>query len=265
MFSMNRTNHYAKSAVKRLPAFAIGLTVLILAGCSTTGDGGAYDFRCPDLPLAQLSIIDVSQSGRDETLIGERLDAVQADAEFVTDCEGTLIVRAASGSVANAELLFSGRLSTSGSTEIARDRKIPEAVEATMAEIRKSLNTALARTTPQGNDLIAMFALVSDVELQFASKEVDLRASLYTDAISTTGGAAINESGLDRAAVQEIVGAQSLPQLDGVTVSIRGVGRVGGSVQPPQDYVDLVNDYARRICQATGADCAVLTSTNAIR
>jgi hypothetical protein len=243
----------------------VGILVLPLAACSVAGEGGAYDFDCPTSQLVQLSIIDVSESGRDEKLIGERLDAIQQDAEFVTDCEGTLIVRAASGSAANAEPLFSGRLGASGATEIGRDRKIPAVVEETMVEIRETLNSALARATPQGNDLIAMFAIVSDATAQFVDEDVDLRAAIYTDAISTTGTAAINSPNLSRAAIQDIVAEQRPPRLDGASLSIRGVGRVGGTVQPPQDFVDLVTDYARDLCDATGADCAVFTSTNAVR
>lgn len=261
-----RVDHkYTASAMKCAPRWTLLPAILVLGACSTSAAGGAYDFTCPDAPLVQLSIIDISESGRDEKLIGERLDAVQADAEFVTDCDGTLVVTAGSGSVANADVLFSGRLSTSGATEIGRDRKIPETVEATMEEIRTSLNDALASGSPQGNDLTAMFALVSDVATQFANQDVDLRANLYTDAISTTGGAPINEPGLDRAAVLELVAAQQVPRLEGVSISVRGVGRVGGSVQPPQDFVDVVTDYARGLCEATGASCTVLTSTAAVR
>lgn len=245
--------------------FLIGVLLAPLTACSVAGEGGAYDFDCPTSPLVQLSVIDVSESGRDEKLIGERLDAVQQDAEYVTDCEGTLIVRAASGSAANAELLFSGRLGTSGATEIGRDRKIPEVVDETMAEIREALNVALARATPQGNDVIAMFALVSDVATQYSNDDAELRASLYTDAISTTGGAVINTPNLTRADIQNIVSEQRLPRLEGVSVAVLGVGRVGGTVQPPQDFVDLVADYARGVCDATGADCAVLTSINSVR
>ena len=255
---------YTSPAVKPSHKLVIGF-VLVLAGCSTTGEGGVYDFDCPTSPLVQLSVIDVSESGRDEKLIGERLDAVQAIAEFVTDCEGTFIVRAGSSSVANSELLFSGRLGTKGSTEIGRDRKIPAAVEEVMTEIRATLNAALAATTPQGNDLTALLAMVSDFASQFDGEDADLRATLYTDAISTTGLASINQPNLDRTTIQQIVADQRLPRLDNVNVSIRGVGRVGGSLQPPQDYVDLVNDYARSMCNATGASCTVLTSTNAVR
>lgn len=251
--------------MKSAPRWTFGLALLVLGACSTSATGGAYDFTCPEAPLVQVSILDISESGRDQKLIGERLDAVQADAEFVTDCEGTLVVTAGSGSVANADVLFSGRLSTSGATEIGRDRKIPKAVETTMEEIRSSLNDALASGSAQGNDLTAMFALVADIATQYANDEVDLRAHLYTDAISTTGGAAINQPGLDRAAVLEIVAAQPVPRLDGVSISVRGVGRVGGAVQPPQDFVDAVTAYARGLCEATGASCTVLTSTAAVR
>lgn len=251
--------------MKSAPRWTFAVALLVLGACSTSAAGGAYDFTCPETPLVQLSIIDVSESGRDEKLIGERLDAVHSDAEFATDCDGTLVVMAGSGSVANADVLFSGRLSTSGATEIGRDRKIPEAVEATMEEIRTALNDTLASGSPQGNDLTAMFALVSDVATQFANDDVDLRANLYTDAVSTTGGAVINEPGLDRATVLELVAAQPMPRLEGVSISVRGVGRVGGAVQPPQDFVDVVTDYARGLCEATGASCTVLTSTAVVR
>ena len=235
--------------------------IFTLGSCSAATRGSEYGYDCPDLPLVAFSLIDISNGGRDKRLIGERLDAVQTDAEYVSDCDGTLIVKTWSGSAANSDLLFAGKLITVGATEIGRDRKIPEVVETAMTEIRTNLNTMLSQVSEQGNNLVAGFAIVGEVAEQYGPSSASIHATIYSDGISTSGDAQINKPGLDSEAIAEIVASQRLPRLDGVQVALLGVGRVGGDVQPPQDFVELTKLYAKGLCEMTGATCSVFTNT----
>lgn len=232
-----------------------------MSACAPSGGtGGAFTYDCPDDPVVQLSLIDVSNSGRSERIVGERLDAVRIDAEFVADCEGTLIVQTWAGSASTAEVLFAGAIPIAGATEIGRDRKIPKAVDGVMDEVRTKLNAALSRNGTLGSDLLGALSIVADVTQQYGGS-ARVSATVYSDAISTEGSAAINDAGLTATQVADIVANQRLPRLDGTQIAFRGVGRVGGDVQPPQDYVDVVKIYATELCKATGAECSAFVGT----
>lgn len=239
----------------------MSIALLVSACASSGGTGGAFTYDCPADPLVQLSLIDVSNSGRSERIVGERLDAVRIDAEFVADCEGTLIVQTWAGSASTAEVIFAGAIPIAGATEIGRDRKIPKAVDGVMDSVRAKLNAALSRNGTLGSDLLGALSIVADVTEQYAGTAARVRATVYSDAISTEGSAAINEAGLTAIQVADIVANQRLPRLDGTQIAFRGVGRVGGDVQPPQDYVDVVKIYATELCKATGAECSAFVGT----
>jgi len=239
--------------------------VLLASSCASSGGtGGAFTYDCPADPVVQLSLIDVSSSGRSERIVGERLDAVRVDAEFVADCDATLIVQTWAGSASTAEVLFAGTIPIAGATEIGRDRKIPKAVDGVMDKVRRNLNASLSRNGSLGSDLLGALSIVADVMQQYEGGSVQVRATVYSDAISTEGSAAINEAGLTAARVADIVADQRLPRLDGTQIAFRGVGRVGGDVQPPQDYVDVVKIYATELCKATGANCSAFVGTTIV-
>lgn len=230
--------------------------------CAGAGSRASdYNFRCSDIPLLQLSLLDVSASGRDRDILGERLNAIQVDAERVSDCDGELVVVAWGGSASSSEILFGGQIPVSGASEIGRDRKIPEAVEAVMEEIRASLNDMLPLTEASGHDLMAAFSIVSDFVRSRSAQSDGISVHIYADGVATEGSAQINIAGINDARVAEIVAEQDLPDLTGVNIELFGVGRVGGDAEPPQQVVDTTLGYAQSLCEATGADCSTFSST----
>jgi len=231
---------------------------VVISGC-VSSSGGAYDHECAGGKLVQMSLIDLSSSGRDEALLSERLDAIQLDAERVIDCEGRLMVVGWSSSSAASRELFNRPLSTIGATEVGRDRKIPKAIEGIMSEIRESVNASFDVIDPNGSDLSGAFALVADRRASIRDEQV-LEVHIYTDAISTTGATAINNPLLTKEVVQDMVTSQQSPNLTGVTISLFGVGKVGGTVQPPQDFISVILAYAEAMCKVTGASCRAFTS-----
>jgi hypothetical protein len=233
---------------------------LVLASCSgSIGSGSSgFDYECPEgASLVRVSLIDLSKGGLDEALVGERLDSVQVDAERTADCDGSLIVVSWAGSSASAEVLFDGPVPVAGATEIGKDRKIPGAVDKVMEEVRANLNGAIESSGQQGGDLVGAFTVIADV---VGGDGRAIWVNVYTDGVSTSGDAPVNDPNLSRSDVDSLVAAQNMPGLEGVKVALRGIGRVAGSVQPPQDYIDLVQTYAMGLCEATGAACSVSTS-----
>ena len=97
-------------AVRRRPStssFVVASLIFGLStGCAAVGsDASNYNFVCEDGPPEQLSLLDVSTSGRDLDILAERLNAIQVDAERVADCDGSLTVVAWGGSASTSEVL----------------------------------------------------------------------------------------------------------------------------------------------------------------
>lgn len=236
------------------------MTLVFLASCTTESSGGAFNYECPAEGLEQVSLVDVSASGRVDTILTERLNAVQVDAEMAADCDGSLVVVAWAGSSSSSKILFTGDIPISGATEIGKDRKIPEAVDKVMGEVRDAMNAALVELSPEQSDLSAGFALISDLTANARAQGLSTVAHVYTDAISTGGNARVNDPGITDESVDSLIGGLSLPDLNGVVVKLYGVGRVAGVPSPPQDYIDVIHRYASGMCEKTGADCSVFTT-----
>jgi len=248
-----------------LAVLALAVVPVMLTSCAVeSAEAGGFGFECPTDGLVQISLLDISASGRHETILGERLDAVQVDTERAADCEGELVVIAWAGSSSSSRVLFAGQVGTQGATEIGRDRKIPEVVTEVMTGIKDELQIALEEIPADGSDLIGGFYLVSDVVQARASLAVEPSVRIYSDAISTGGTARINDPWVTQQELSTIVAAQTLPDLTGVSIGIHGVGRVAGVTPPPQDYVQLVQEYARGLCARTGADCELYTTVVAL-
>lgn len=236
------------------------VAVVGLAACTSSGGSGGYDWECPAQPLVQVQLIDVSTSGRNEVVLGERLNAVQVAAEKVADCEGKLVVIAWAGSSSASKVLFSGDIPIAGATEIGRDRKIGKAVAAVMTDVRSEISAAMTQLAPEKSDLAGAFYLLGDIFAANRGNGAEILAEILTDAISTGGASPINDPGLTKDKVYALVAGENLPSLEGVSVAVRGVGRVAGAPAPPQDYIQLVQEYASGMCVKTGAECSVFTT-----
>jgi hypothetical protein len=243
-------------------AAAILVTTLAATSCSAVaGEASKYNFACEGGAPVQLSLVDISSSGRDIDILAERLNAVQVDAERVADCDGEITVVAWGGSASTSEVLFQGQIRVYGASEIGRDRKIPAAVDAVMDEVRRTLSTVLTSRASGGHDLLAAFSIVSDFVRASGSGDANVQVSIYADGVSTEGSADINRPGLSEARLEELIAEQTLPELGGVPISMFGVGRLGGTAKPPQQVVELTQAYAQMLCEATGAECRTFSST----
>ena len=248
---------HVKTPRSLLLSFAV---VTGLAACADAGGSGGYEWECSTQSLVHVQLVDVSASGRNEVVLGERLNAVQVAAEKVADCEGKLVVIAWAGSSSASEQLFSGEIPIAGATEIGRDRKIGKAVAAVMKDVRAKISSAMTQLAPEKSDLAGAFYLLGDMVSANRGNGAEISAEILTDAISTGGASPINDPGLTKDKVYALVAGENLPNLEGVSIAVRGVGRVASSPAPPQDYIQLVQEYASGMCVKTGAECSVFTT-----
>lgn len=236
--------------------------LIALAGCSSVGSSsGDYDYDCPDGGLVQVTLMNLSNGARDEVITGERLDAVQVDVERAFDCEARFTLAAWSSSSASTVVLFEGDLATAGASEIGRDRKIGEAVDEVMAEIRTELEAALSTIDGSTSDMTAAFAIAAD-RFQTAPAEAQKRLTILADGISTTGTAENNSPTLTEEEMIALARTLRPVDLAGVEVAILGVGRIAGTEQPPEDYVAKLRVYLEEMCGLTGATCRVASSSS---
>ena len=237
------------------------MPVALLAGCSAATSSSEYNFDCPEGGLAQVTLMNLANGARDELIISERLDAIQVDVERAFDCEAQFTLAAWSSSSASAVVLFDGQLVTAGASEIGRDRKIKEAADEVMDEIRAKLEEAIPAIDGSKSDMTAAFAIAAD-RFQVVSPETQKRLSIFADGISTTGTAENNSPTLSEEDMIRL--AQTLTPVDlaGVDVAILGAGRIAGTEQPPEDYVAKLRIYLTEMCELTGANCRVASSSS---
>lgn len=162
-------------------------------------------------------------------------------------------------SSADSATLFSGDLATKGATEIGRDRKIAGVVKGVMKDIREALQSSFASVDASGTDLTGALSLAGDVHATLTTDDV-LEVHVYTDGVSTTGVAPINDAAITPAKVRELISNWAPIDLSGASVTFYGLGKVGGVAQPPQDYINVIRLYASGLCEATGASCLALST-----
>jgi hypothetical protein len=260
IFSAVISPHKGFEAQKLRSLFVVlPMLFFALAGCDSKAPV-SFTYSCPEQQLVQLDLIDLSSSGRTKDILDERLKAIQLDVERVTDCEGTFTVVAWSVSSSASFTVFQGTLSTSGSTEIGRDRKIPKAVAQTMVEIRGGLTEALTKVDPVGSDLFGAFSLAED-QNKILGEDEHLEINIFTDAITNVAPGSVNQSGLSEDQVIQLAERTSQINLKDVQVKLIGIGKTGVEVtQPPQDYILLLRSYAEAMCKNTQAKCLTLTA-----
>ncbi len=235
------------------------MLLFALTGCDSRPKA-IFNFECPEKKLVQLDLLDLSSSGRASDVLGERLKSIQMDVERVTDCEGEFSLVAWSASSASSYKIFQGALKTVGATEIGRDRKISDAVSQTMAEIRSGLTDAFERVNPVGSNLFGAFSIAED-RLKTLGPNDELEIVIYSDAITNVSQYSVNKAGLTEEQAIKSAQITSGIELEGVKVSMIGVGKTGNEIpQPPQEYVLMVRIYAEEMCKITKAFCTILTA-----
>jgi len=252
------------NAKKGLAALAIaGLTALTACGIPTqaTGELGqdqATLAACSGTRLASMVSVDVSDTGRDQSIADEHLKAVSAVVRRTAICGGHLRVSAFSGTSATTLELYNGELQLAGATDIARLRKVPALVEATMTKIGQEYQAALT-APPQGGgtDVTGQYRLAAEYAAQLGNG-YRLDFFLLTDGFQNVGAGAIDHA-LDADEAKALAQHVSVPSLTGASVTVAGLGRVAGD-PPSSDMVEGLVRFYDALCARTGAaDCRSVT------
>ncbi len=264
--STDNTNTQSTSRRRRrAAALAVGGSILASA-CGLAGPASTYDYACPtnskgeEADLATLSFLDLSGSGQDLNILGERLDLLQVELERVADCDGRATVIGFTSSTAAHQVLFDHHFDLEGATEIARDLNLPDEIADAMAKIGFEAQKAIEELPSDATDANTIFVLGSEFATAHADADTVVEIYGFTDGINTTGDANLNVAGLDNEAAIELADYLTPTDLSDVdTLTIRGIGKVAGDAQPPTDYVSAVRAHWQRVCDNSGATTCTIT------
>lgn len=231
-------------------------TVTACSGPATPGSGElgqdqAALAACAGVRPAAMVTIDVTGTGRDQSIAEQHLGAVRAVVRRTAICSGHLRVTAFAGTSAATRPLYEGELQLAGATDIARLRKVPALVDDVIATVTKGYQAALAAPPPgDGSDIIGQYRLAGEYAVQLGSGYT-LDYTLLTDGLQNTGMSAITHA-LSPDEAKSLADKVAVPSLKGATVTLAGLGRVAGS--PPQsDMVEGLVRFYDAVCARTGA------------
>ncbi|MDJ1372653.1 hypothetical protein [Gulosibacter molinativorax] len=202
--------------------------------------------------------IDGSGSSRTSTIYEERLAVIEDIAHRTALCNGRLTVTGFSVSSSATVTLLDHTFAVKGSTDRARARKAPEAVEPVMEDIRASYDASLASLSNSGTDVLGAYQQVADYKHQLPT-EAALEATILTDGLQNMDALALDPANLDRETTESLVEDLDLPDLAGVTITLSGVGQVSGTPLTSTETAGLIEFYDL-VCQNTNAaSCLTVT------
>lgn len=213
---------------------------------------------CSGMRLASMVSVDVSGTGRDQSIADQHLKAISAVVRRTAICGGHLRVTAFSGTSATTLELDDGELQLAGATDIARLRKVPALVEETMAIIGQGYQAALT-APPQGGgtDVTGQYRLAAEYAAQLGNG-YRLDFFLLTDGFQNIGTGAIDHA-LDADEAKALAQRVSVPSLKGASVTVAGLGRVAGN-PPSSDMVEGLVQFYDALCARTdAAECRSVT------
>lgn len=249
----------AAVAVSVAMAFSV-LLVVVLTGCSSGPQGElAADKKllasCPTAQLAGDGEIDTSGSvratGVPEAYAGALRDLVRRTAV----CGGHLHVGAFSATAASTATLYDGDLQMPGSTENARLRHVPQAVEDVMKTVNDAYAQKVPSLTPGGTDIVAQYRLAREYLQQLGgTRQLDLL--LLTDGYQNAGFV-LGDRALTDAEATALAAQADIPQLPGATITVAGIGKTAGQDSAPTNVITGIKTFYDALCQRTGATTCV--------
>jgi len=204
----------------------------------------------PAAPPASLVQIDGTGSSASNTIVAERMTAIESIVRRTAICSGHLRVIVFSASSAATTTLFDGPLRLPGATDNARLKRVPGVVSDVMAKIREAYGPAVAGLAKGGSDITAQYRLASEWTQQVGGP---FRLHLYvlTDGFQNIG-VDLSARPLSKQEAASLADQVAVPQLAGASVTVAGLGRVAGS-PPSSDVVEGLVAYYDALCQKTGA------------
>ncbi|MGH3635688.1 MAG: hypothetical protein ACRDTS_16690 [Mycobacterium sp.] len=222
-----------------LVASGLVTVVALVAGCgfgaSTTASTLAANQRilasCGAAhPPASWVAIDGTGSSADSAIFSERMAALQTIVRQTAVCSGYLKVLVFTSSSTATATLFDGSLRQPGATSNARLQRVPKAIAADMAAIRKTYGPAVAELDPSASDIVSEYRLAGEWRRQLGGA-YRLHLYLFTDGAQNVG----IKLGAQALTVQQaatLARRVAVQQLPGAEVVVAGLGRVTGSSVP---------------------------------
>lgn len=248
---------------RMLTAITVALifALLLLTGCTPHAPGEIGRLQklaetCPNAPVNSQVQYDGTGSSATDDIYQERMALIESVAERTAICSGTLTITVFSSSSGATTTVFADDMPISAPTKNAHLRRVPEAVEAVMAEISAVLPSAIGSLPGGGSDITASYRLMGEHAAQFPGSR--LESYLLTDGLSNVSiqidGSLTPESAVALAAQ---VPVPSLPADSVIVVS--GLGRVAGDPVPSSVIEGMVAFY-NELCARTGAaECHSVT------
>ncbi|GAA0993434.1 hypothetical protein [Subtercola frigoramans] len=234
------------------------LTLLAgLAGCSSATTGILADDQkildgCPKgQQLASIIEIDGTSSGRSTTSDTERLSIVQEITTRTVICGGHLTISAFSSSSGSTSTIFDGDVSVAGETDIAKLRRVPDAVDQVMTEVKANYGKSLAELPEDGSDIIGIYRVAAEQKLQLGD-HYKMAETILTDGEQNVGGINLDTDVLTKDTAVELARSIPMPQLPDVDITVAGIGRVAGDPLPSSKIEALI-DFYDALCAQTGA------------
>lgn len=248
------------------PAVAIALAVAAtVTGCNVSSSPhgqlaqdqavlAACDASAP--PAADIHI-DGSASSDSQAITEERLAAAEQIVRRTAICSGRVRVSVFSASSAATATLFDGSLPLHGATDNARLKRVPTVVGDAMAKIRAVYDPAVAGLKSKGSDIPGQYRLAGEWANQVGN-DYKLRLVILTDGFQTVG-VDLYETPLTKQQAADLAARTTVPELTGASVTVAGLGRVGG--EPPRsDVVEGLVAYYTDLCEKTkAAKCLSVT------
>lgn len=255
MTSTNRTPLWrTQSWLAVTAATAATLTGCQLPDMAEADSAGAWSETCPDdRKVAVRVTVDASGSAGLDDVSGDFETAVRGRAARVAMCGGRLRVDAFAGSNAGTEVLFDGSVAVKGSTDTAKARRVPEAVDEVVATVESGF--PLDRTgLSGGSDIVGQFWTAQQYVEQLGDGYV-LDLVILTDGLdnkTVTTASIVSES-----TAVEAAKSVPVPELPGAWVTIAGLGEAADEPRDSRETKALVAFY-EALCARTGAErCTV--------
>lgn len=208
-------------------------------------------------PPASWIGIDGSGSSAAENIVKERMAAIESIVRETAVCSGYLKVIVFSSSSTATTTLFDGSLQQRGATANAQLRRVPKAVDATMAAIREAYGPAVAGLDQRSSDITGQYRLAGEWLRQLGSNYT-LHLILLSDGFHNEGVDLATQA-LDSQQAKALAEQVPVPQLPGATVVVAGLGRVAGP-PPPSNIVEGLVAYYDALCHRTAAQSCLSVS-----
>jgi len=241
-------------------ATALVAASVTLSGCSThaSGDLGRLQAVLATCPVSQqlnvYDAVDGSGTTQSDDIAREYLKYLEADVEKAAVCGGHVSI-VAFGTNSVTAPIYEADLSVPGSTDIARLRRVPDAVESVMKDVAGNYQSAIELLPEGGTDVTGLVRLLG--EARDLRPDLQLQASILTDGLTNQGVVIDHE--LSAEAATSLADSVSVPDLSGSTVSVVGIGRVAGDPLS-SGFIEGLKAFYTRLCTNTNADkCLVVT------